>query len=115
MLPANTTAFLQLQDAGVIQAFKNKIGALRALHIVQKFDKLVDAISRYVAWVIALCTFHNYIRISGVDCGVFEAQAAALIRQQRDMPLNQNERPQFANEPDSEEAKVWRDQIASQM
>ncbi|RLO05394.1 hypothetical protein DYB28_009982 [Aphanomyces astaci] len=29
------------QDAGVIQAFKNKIGALRALHIVEKFDKLV--------------------------------------------------------------------------
>ncbi|KAF0771165.1 hypothetical protein AaE_002478 [Aphanomyces astaci] len=41
MLPANTTAFLQPQDAGVIQAFKNKIGALRALHIVEKFDKLV--------------------------------------------------------------------------
>ncbi|ETV87017.1 hypothetical protein H257_02028 [Aphanomyces astaci] len=55
--------------------------------------------------VIALCTLNNYIRISGVDCGVFEAQAAALIRQQRDMPLNQNERPQFANEPASEEAK----------
>ncbi|RHY53117.1 hypothetical protein DYB34_008285 [Aphanomyces astaci] len=30
-----------IQDAGVIQAFKNKIGALRALHFVQKFDKLV--------------------------------------------------------------------------
>ncbi|RHY96592.1 hypothetical protein DYB35_008631, partial [Aphanomyces astaci] len=25
-----------------VKAFKNKIGALRALHIVQKFDKLVE-------------------------------------------------------------------------
>ncbi|KAH9132949.1 hypothetical protein LEN26_002536 [Aphanomyces euteiches] len=30
MLPPNTTAFLQPQDAGVIQAFKSKITALRA-------------------------------------------------------------------------------------
>ncbi|RHY94222.1 hypothetical protein DYB35_004286 [Aphanomyces astaci] len=42
MLPPNTTAFLQPQDAGVIQAFKNRIGALRALHLVEKFDKLVE-------------------------------------------------------------------------
>ncbi|RLN77720.1 hypothetical protein DYB28_003682 [Aphanomyces astaci] len=41
MLPANTTAFLQPQDAGIIQAFKARIGVLRATYLVEKFDKLV--------------------------------------------------------------------------
>ncbi|RHY85563.1 hypothetical protein DYB35_013822, partial [Aphanomyces astaci] len=42
MLPPNTTAYLQPQDAGVIQAFKSKIGTLRAKHVVEKFEVLVD-------------------------------------------------------------------------
>ncbi|CAK4676550.1 unnamed protein product [Aphanomyces euteiches] len=42
MLPPNTTAFLQPQDAGVIQAFKSKITALRAQHLVDKFDALLE-------------------------------------------------------------------------
>ncbi|KAH9190099.1 hypothetical protein AeNC1_007926 [Aphanomyces euteiches] len=42
MLPPNTTAFLQPQDAGIIQAFKRKLAVLRAQHIVDKFDLLLD-------------------------------------------------------------------------
>ncbi|CAK4504328.1 unnamed protein product, partial [Aphanomyces euteiches] len=42
MLPPNTTAFLQPQDAGVIQAFKSNITALRAQHLVDKFDALLE-------------------------------------------------------------------------
>ncbi|KAF0712278.1 Aste57867_4880 [Aphanomyces stellatus] len=44
MLPPNTTAFLQPDDAGIIQAFKKRIGTLRSQYVVDKFDKLVETI-----------------------------------------------------------------------
>ncbi|KAF0707607.1 Aste57867_6581 [Aphanomyces stellatus] len=44
MLPPNTTAFLQPQDAGIIQAFKARIGVLRSTFLVERFDKLVESV-----------------------------------------------------------------------
>lgn len=42
MLPPNTTAHLQPQDAGVIKAFKAKIRELQQMRIVDRLDELLD-------------------------------------------------------------------------
>lgn len=41
LLPPNTTAHLQPQDAGIISSFKSAIGELRNRHVVDKLDDLL--------------------------------------------------------------------------
>lgn len=41
-LPPNTTAHLQPQDAGIIQAFKSRLNKIRNAHIVDKLDGILE-------------------------------------------------------------------------
>nr|CCA26028.1 AlNc14C341G10796 [Albugo laibachii Nc14] len=45
MLPANTTAFLQPQDARIISSFKAQIAKIQHRHIVDRFDELLERLS----------------------------------------------------------------------
>ena len=42
MLPSNTTAFLQPQDARIISSFKGQIAKIQHFHIVDRFDYLLE-------------------------------------------------------------------------
>ena len=44
MLPPNTTAFLQPQDAGIISSFKSQISKIQHRYVVDRFDDLLRRI-----------------------------------------------------------------------
>nr|CCA25001.1 PREDICTED: tigger transposable element derived 6like putative [Albugo laibachii Nc14] len=42
ILPPNTNAYLQPQDAGIIQSFKTQVERLKTRYVVDKFDKILN-------------------------------------------------------------------------
>ncbi|KAF0705149.1 hypothetical protein AaE_014638 [Aphanomyces astaci] len=68
-----------------------------------------------VQLVMALCTLHNFIRLHGGRDDEVERQASDVIRAESQAPINGNDRANFDDAPESEEAKVWRDGIAQSM
>ncbi|KAH9153700.1 hypothetical protein AeRB84_004095 [Aphanomyces euteiches] len=64
--------------------------------------------------VLVLCVLHNFIRMHG-GFDEFDQQVQAELDQQNLQPMSPEDRPSENAEPESNEAKIWRDSIAEAM
>ncbi|KAF0738541.1 hypothetical protein Ae201684_005653 [Aphanomyces euteiches] len=65
--------------------------------------------------VLALCAIHNFIRINGSLHDVFTREAIGELRERSQQPMESTDHQVVTDEPENEEAKSWRDAIATEM
>ncbi|KAF0708873.1 hypothetical protein AaE_013059 [Aphanomyces astaci] len=112
--PQNKQELFNLRHAQLRNCIERIFGILK-----MRFPVLFHGV-RYnykfqVQLVMGLCTLHNFIRLHGGRDDEMERQASNMHRVERRTPLSANERAQFDDAPECEEAKVWRDGIAQSM
>ncbi|KAH9103474.1 hypothetical protein AeMF1_006631 [Aphanomyces euteiches] len=65
--------------------------------------------------VLALCAIHNFIRMNGSLHDVFTREAIGELRERNQQPMESTDHQVVTDEPENEEAKSWRDAIATEM
>ncbi|KAH9105084.1 hypothetical protein LEN26_014870 [Aphanomyces euteiches] len=114
--PQNKEDLFNLRHAKLRNVIERVFGILKKRFLV--FPVICYSVAYdypfQVDLVMVLCMLHNYIRLCGHHDDISN-EAIADIRAQNQMPMTLDDRPVFSVEPEINEAKQWRDSIATTM